>query len=171
MRREDELSRLIRIFLINNRELIFSLEDRDADELVLILKGYAWNILEFFFFKHKFCSLFYCCFSTLRYYHLFTGENVDVDEERDPWPEDCAPLYMSPHEVCPASWSYLNSRESRTRVVNFSMIPYYQPSTDTINVNHLFIIKNSSQTPSSYSSSSTLSPYLILSYYTFFLLT
>ena len=50
MRREDELSRLIRIFLINNRELIFSLEDRDADELVLILKGYAWNILEFFFF-------------------------------------------------------------------------------------------------------------------------
>lgn len=40
VRREDELSRLVGIFL-QNRELTFSLEDRDAEELVLVLQGYV----------------------------------------------------------------------------------------------------------------------------------
>jgi len=39
VRREDELSRFVRIYLQNNRELTFSLEDRDAEELVLVLQG------------------------------------------------------------------------------------------------------------------------------------
>lgn len=38
VRREDELSRMVRIYL-QNRELTFSLEDRDAEELVLVLHG------------------------------------------------------------------------------------------------------------------------------------
>lgn len=38
VRREDELSRIVRIFL-QNREITFSLEDRDAEELVLVLQG------------------------------------------------------------------------------------------------------------------------------------
>lgn len=38
VRREDELSRLVGIYL-QNRELTFSLEDRDAEELVLVLHG------------------------------------------------------------------------------------------------------------------------------------
>ncbi|KAK6620808.1 hypothetical protein RUM43_011104 [Polyplax serrata] len=104
VRREDELSRIVRIFL-TNRELTFSLEDRDAEELVLVLRGY---------------------------YHLFTGDDLEVDEERDPWPEDCAPLYMSPHEVRPAPWSYATANESRSRIINFSVTPSYQSSPSSV---------------------------------------
>lgn len=69
-------------------------------------------------------------FFFFRYYHLFTGDDLAVDEERDPWPEDCAPLYLSPHAVRPAPWSYLkNSTERRPRIVNFSVAPQYQPLT------------------------------------------
>lgn len=81
----------------------------------------------------------YILYIYFRYYHLFTGEDLEVDEERDPWPEDCAPLYMSPHEVRPSPWSYSTSNEPRSRVINFSVMPSYQPVTPQSRVRFCFL--------------------------------
>lgn len=48
-----------------------------------------------------------------------------MDEERDPWPEDCAPHYLSPHAVRPTVWNYAPPCDPRPRIVNFSQPPPY----------------------------------------------
>ncbi|XP_069677377.1 uncharacterized protein [Periplaneta americana] len=100
--REDELSRCVRIHVPSSdeKELVLSMEDRDAEELVLVLQGY---------------------------YRLLTGEVLAVEQDRDlSWTDDAAPPYHSQHQVLPAKWSYM-SRDNGKHYATFSMPPPYQP--------------------------------------------
>ncbi|XP_021925317.1 uncharacterized protein LOC110832537 isoform X2 [Zootermopsis nevadensis] len=103
--REDELSRFVRIHLPTSdekvlEEIVLSMEDRDAEELVLLLQGY---------------------------YRLLTGKILSVEQDRDlSWIDDAAPPYHSQHQVLPARWSY-TGRDTGKHHATFSMPPPYQP--------------------------------------------
>ncbi|KAJ9585424.1 hypothetical protein L9F63_002771, partial [Diploptera punctata] len=100
--REDELSRCVRIHVpcSDEKELVLSMEDRDAEELVLVLQGY---------------------------FRLLTGRHLPVEQDQDlSWTDDSAPPYHSQHEVLPAKWSY-PSKESGKHYAAFSVPPPYQP--------------------------------------------
>lgn len=82
VRCEDELTRLVLIRLTNDRTISVCLEERDAYELVLVLRGY---------------------------YRLATNQTLPVDqEELPPQIEDLAPPYLSLHKVIPEKWSYIS---------------------------------------------------------------
>lgn len=73
VRCEDELTRQVLIRLTNDRTISVCLEERDASELVLVLRGY---------------------------YRLATNQILPVDqEELPPVIEDLAPPYLSMHKV------------------------------------------------------------------------
>ncbi|KAI4458605.1 membrane associated guanylate kinase-related [Holotrichia oblita] len=74
-----------------------SLEERDANELVLVLRGY---------------------------YRLCTGEHLQVDKDESQPVEDLAPPYLSQHKVLPEKWSYINQNQVKT--ICFAMQPVYQ---------------------------------------------
>ncbi|KAF5288111.1 hypothetical protein FQA39_LY15498 [Lamprigera yunnana] len=97
VKNEDELSRTVLIKLKNERMIAITLEERDACELVLVLKGY---------------------------FKLITGQNLFVDQEESPPLEDLAPPYLSQHKVVPEKWSYIN--QSQVRTICFSIHPTYQ---------------------------------------------
>ncbi|KAJ8967120.1 hypothetical protein NQ314_003080 [Rhamnusium bicolor] len=81
VRSEDEISRTVLIRLQNDKIVSISLEERDASELVLVLRGY---------------------------FKLETGQNLPVDQDDAPPMEDLAPPYLSQHKVVPEKWSYIN---------------------------------------------------------------
>lgn len=97
VRTEDEVSRTVLIKLQNDQLISVSLEERDASELVLVLKGY---------------------------FHLITGQTLPVDQEESTPIEDLAPPYLSQHKVIPEKWSYVNQNQMRTMC--FAMQPIYQ---------------------------------------------
>lgn len=97
VRMEDELNRVVIIRLQNDQIISVSLDQRDATELVLVLKGY---------------------------FHLMTGQNLPVDQEESSPIEDLAPPYLSQHKVIPEKWSYVNQNQMKTMC--FSMQPVYQ---------------------------------------------
>lgn len=97
VRTEDEVNRTVQIKLQNDQLISVSLEERDASELVLVLKGY---------------------------FHLITGQTLPVDQEESTPIDDLAPPYLSQHKVIPEKWSYVNQNQVRT--VCFSMQPIYQ---------------------------------------------
>ncbi|KAK7869046.1 hypothetical protein R5R35_002991 [Gryllus longicercus] len=100
--REDELSRCVRIHIPahEEKELVLSLEDRDAEELVLVLQGY---------------------------YHVLVGKPLAVHKDKDPaWCEDTAPSYHSQHQVVPAKWSYA-TKDNNQHYAVFTMPPPYHP--------------------------------------------
>ncbi|XP_066998729.2 uncharacterized protein [Anabrus simplex] len=102
MTREDELSRCVHILVPTSeeKELVLSLEDRDAEELVLVLQGY---------------------------YRLLTGETLPVEKDKDPaWTDDSAPTYHSQHQVIPAKWSYA-TKDNIKHYATFTMPPSYHP--------------------------------------------
>jgi len=67
----------------------------------------------------------YIYVSHFRYFHLLTGDDLSMDEEKDPEPEDCSPHYLSPHAVRPNVWNYAPPCDSRARIINFSQPPPY----------------------------------------------
>lgn len=97
VRSEDEISRTVLIRLQNDKVVSISLEERDASELVLVLKGY---------------------------FKLETGQNLPVDQEEAPPMEDLAPPYLSQHKVVPEKWSYIS--QSSMKSVCFAMQPMYK---------------------------------------------
>ncbi|XP_023725676.1 uncharacterized protein LOC111867727 isoform X2 [Cryptotermes secundus] len=99
---EDELSRCVRIHLptSDEKEMVLSMEDRDAEEFVLVLQGY---------------------------YRLLTGKTLPVEQDRDlSWIDDAAPPYHSQHQVLPARWSYTGQAAGK-HYTTFSVPPPYQP--------------------------------------------
>lgn len=97
VRTEDELNRTVLIRLQNDKIIAISLEERDANELVLVLRGY---------------------------YRLITNQNLPVDKEESPPVEDLAPPFLSQHKVVPEKWNYVNQNQIKT--ICFAMHPVYQ---------------------------------------------
>lgn len=97
VRTEDEINRTVLIKLQNDQLISVSLEERDASELVLVLKGY---------------------------FHLITGQALPVDQEESTPIEDLAPPYLSQHKVIPEKWSYINQNQMKTMC--FASHPIYQ---------------------------------------------
>ncbi|KAI4458585.1 membrane associated guanylate kinase-related [Holotrichia oblita] len=97
VRIDDELFRTVLIKLVNDQAITVSLEERDANELVLVLRGY---------------------------YRLCTGEHLQVDKDESQPVEDLAPPYLSQHKVLPEKWSYINQNQVKT--ICFAMQPVYQ---------------------------------------------
>ncbi|KAK9881978.1 hypothetical protein WA026_018167 [Henosepilachna vigintioctopunctata] len=97
VRSDDEINRAVLIRLKNDKMVSISLEERDATELVLVLKGY---------------------------FRLTTGQNLPVDQEEAPPMDDLAPPYLSQHKVVPEKWSYINQNSIKSTC--FTMQPVYQ---------------------------------------------
>ncbi|KAL3278442.1 hypothetical protein HHI36_013763 [Cryptolaemus montrouzieri] len=97
VRSDDEVSKTVLIRLQNDKMVSITLEERDASELVLVLKGY---------------------------FRLATGQNLPVDQEEAPPMDDLAPPYLSQHKVIPEKWSYINQNSMKTAC--FAMQPVYQ---------------------------------------------
>ncbi|XP_065157714.1 uncharacterized protein [Atheta coriaria] len=97
VRAEDELMHNVCIHLKNDQIVSVTLEERDANELVLVLKGY---------------------------YRLSTENNLIVEKEESEVLEDLAPPYLSQHKVVPDRWSYLNQQQVKS--VMFTIPPTYQ---------------------------------------------
>uniref|UniRef100_T1IM84 FERM domain-containing protein n=1 Tax=Strigamia maritima TaxID=126957 RepID=T1IM84_STRMM len=84
----------------NNLNIVLNLEDRDAEELVLLLQGY---------------------------YHLLTDKELPVHQEKDRWAEDAAPPYHTQHRVQTDDWNYIDSGKEKS--VDLSTAPAYKPSS------------------------------------------
>ncbi|KAJ8919202.1 hypothetical protein NQ315_012190, partial [Exocentrus adspersus] len=97
VRSQDEISRTVLIRLQTDKVVSMSLEERDASELVLVLRGY---------------------------FKLETGQNLPVDQDEAPPMDDLAPPYLSQHKVVPEKWSYIN--QSSVKSVCFAMQPVYK---------------------------------------------
>ncbi|KAL1131227.1 hypothetical protein AAG570_010845, partial [Ranatra chinensis] len=99
--KEDHLLSTVILVLstLPPKEVRVTVEERDAEELVLVLQGY---------------------------YKLITGKDLIVHQDPDDWPVDNAPLYHSQHAVKPALWNYgtPNDDERETlRIVNLTFPP------------------------------------------------
>lgn len=97
IQKEDHLLSTVALFLpsSHNKELRFTVEERDAEELVLVLQGY---------------------------FKLFTSKDLPVHSDPDDWIIDTAPLYHSQHIVRPAVWSYgPETDQNEPRMVNFAI--------------------------------------------------
>lgn len=90
--KEDEMSYYIEIFMKDpeKENLGFSLEDKEVEELILMLKGY---------------------------FRLLTGRDLSVEREaEDPWRTETVPCYHNRHTVREAPWSYPSLQESSIRL-------------------------------------------------------
>ncbi|XP_065574676.1 uncharacterized protein LOC136036401 isoform X2 [Artemia franciscana] len=111
-KRADDSSQSIEIRLKEPKEPVtLNLEDADADELVLVLRGY---------------------------HRLFTDKIIPVTREKDKWADDKAPPYHTRHTVLPTSWSFLpakyeiplkdGDKQHNLKHVDLSLAPsYYLP--------------------------------------------
>ncbi|XP_044262585.1 uncharacterized protein LOC123010031 isoform X1 [Tribolium madens] len=97
VRSDDEVTKNVLVRLANEKTVSISLEERDASELVLVLRGY---------------------------FRLVTGQVLPVDQDEAPPMEDLAPPYLSQHKVVPEKWSYLNQTAMKTAC--FTILPTYQ---------------------------------------------
>nr|XP_023020684.1 FERM and PDZ domain-containing protein 4 [Leptinotarsa decemlineata] len=97
VRSDDEITRTVLVFLNTEKVVTISLEERDACELVLVLRGY---------------------------FKLATGEDLPVDQEEEPPMEDLAPPYLSQHKVVPEKWSYTN--QTALKLACFAVPPVYK---------------------------------------------
>ncbi|XP_050308771.1 FERM and PDZ domain-containing protein 4 [Anthonomus grandis grandis] len=97
VRTNDEVTRLVFITLKSDKILEITLDEKDAVELVLILRGY---------------------------YRLITEQELPVDQDKVEINEDLAPPYVSQHKVMPEKWSYLEQGGIKT--ASFALQPTYQ---------------------------------------------
>lgn len=97
VRTEDEVNCTVLIRLQSEKVISISLEERDANELVLVLRGY---------------------------FRLVTAQSLPVDKEEAAPMEDLAPPFLSQHKVVPEKWSYVNQNQMKT--ICFAMQPIYQ---------------------------------------------
>ncbi|XP_041979732.1 uncharacterized protein LOC121733528 [Aricia agestis] len=97
----------VRILLSHSRELALVMDERDAAEMPLAVAGY---------------------------YRLTTGQELNVELEREPITEDIAPPYVSQHNVVPTKWSYLHHEDptvvSKKHFAIFTMPPPYHSTPD-----------------------------------------
>ncbi|KAI9562022.1 hypothetical protein GHT06_012987 [Daphnia sinensis] len=112
VRREDELIQYVEIRLKDpdKETLLLSLEERDAEEIILVLRGY-----------HK----------------LATDRVLPVHRERSRWTQDSAPPYHTRHTVLPSPWSFVEQppascgasepEEKLVRYADLSVPPPYHP--------------------------------------------
>ncbi|XP_049872673.1 uncharacterized protein LOC126371433 [Pectinophora gossypiella] len=119
----------VAIFLRRHGVLALLMDERDAAEMPLVIAGY---------------------------YRLATGQELNVEQEREPITEDIAPPYLSQHCVLPAKWSYLRYDHpdilTKKHYAIFSMPPPYhstpeQKSLDT-NMNSSITNRNHSNNSS-----------------------
>lgn len=92
------------------QEMSFTMEDRDAEEFVLVLSGY---------------------------YRLLTEREVYMDLEKDLWSQDSAPTYHARHTVCPAPWSYARDEAQASeheKYVDFTATPKFTCYPDNTTV-------------------------------------
>lgn len=94
---DDEVTRIVLITLENDKILEISLDEKDAIELVLVLRGY---------------------------FKLITGQDLLVDQEKIQDVDDLAPPYLSQHKVIPEKWSYVEQTAIKT--ASFAVQPVYQ---------------------------------------------
>lgn len=95
----DEVSDAVAVYIAPDRLITFPMEDREASEFVIVLAGY---------------------------FHLLTGKQLAVDQEREVQIEDIPPPYVSQHIVLPAEWSYFPYPvEKPTHSMAFLMPPPY----------------------------------------------
>ncbi|XP_067141697.1 FERM and PDZ domain-containing protein 4 isoform X3 [Centruroides vittatus] len=90
--KEDEMSYCIEIFMKDPEaeNLCFSLEDKEVEELILMLKGY---------------------------YRLLTGRELPVEREaEDSWRTETVPCYHNRHTVREAPWSYPSVQDSPAKL-------------------------------------------------------
>lgn len=97
VRSDDEITKNVLVRLANEKTISISLEERDASELVLVLRGY---------------------------FRLVTGQILPVDQDEAPPMEDLAPPYLSQHKVVPEKWSYIN--QVAMKIACFAVLPTYQ---------------------------------------------
>ncbi|VEN55111.1 unnamed protein product, partial [Callosobruchus maculatus] len=101
----DEVSRMVRVLFQDGRHLAVTLEERDAGELVLVLRGY---------------------------YRVALGGDKELPIEYDSSlmqlqhrMEDLAPPYLAQHRVVPEKWSYIALNTVKTAC--FAIQPPYRP--------------------------------------------
>lgn len=97
VRNEDEVTRIVLVTLNNDKILEISLEEKDAIELVLVLRGY---------------------------FKLLTGQDLLVDQEKYEEMDEIAPPYLAQHKVIPEKWSYVD--QSSIKQATFAVPPTYQ---------------------------------------------
>ncbi|XP_039948819.1 uncharacterized protein LOC120767035 isoform X1 [Bactrocera tryoni] len=108
VKREDDVSCSVTIYMQGGKSVKFSMEDRDACEFSLVLSGY------------------HC---------LLTGKILAVERERDQHHDDNAPSYLTQHTVIPAVWSYLLPFHDRTHSITFLLLPpYHSEKNKTISI-------------------------------------
>nr|CAI5862981.1 unnamed protein product [Callosobruchus analis] len=101
----DEVSRMVKVLFQDDRYLAVTLEERDAGELVLVLRGY---------------------------YRVALGGDKELPIEYDSSlmqlqhrMEDLAPPYLAQHRVVPEKWSYMSLNTVKTAC--FAIQPPYRP--------------------------------------------
>ncbi|XP_045532140.1 uncharacterized protein LOC123719483 [Pieris brassicae] len=107
VRSEYSGSAEVGIFLQRDRVLALLMDERDAEEMPLVIAGY---------------------------YKLATGKELNVELERELINEDIAPPYLSQHNVVPTKWNYLNHDDplilTKKHFAIFTMPPPYHSTPD-----------------------------------------
>ncbi|CRK97966.1 CLUMA_CG011338, isoform A [Clunio marinus] len=98
--REDDVTNSVSVFILPDKLITFSMEDRDANEFAIVLAGY---------------------------FRLIMGKELETHIEHDVETnqEDIAPPYLSQHNVFPAGWNYLLPNDKPTYSMAFLMPPPY----------------------------------------------
>ncbi|KAG5680286.1 hypothetical protein PVAND_009804 [Polypedilum vanderplanki] len=97
--REDDVSCSVAVFIMPDKLITFSMDDRDANEFAIVLAGY---------------------------YRLIAGKELEshIEHDKEINQDDIAPPYLSQHYVIPASWNYLPD-DKPTHMMAFLMPPPY----------------------------------------------
>ncbi|CAG9804042.1 unnamed protein product [Chironomus riparius] len=97
--REDDISCSVAVFVMPDKLITFSMDDRDANEFAIVLAGY---------------------------YRLIAGKELEAHTEHDKEinQDDIAPPYLSQHYVFPVGWNYLPD-DKPTHIMAFLMPPPY----------------------------------------------
>lgn len=95
---DDEVTQSVIIHLKNERTISILVEEHDAFELILVLKGY---------------------------FRIMTGHILPVNQHKGVSVKESAPPYYSQHKVVPEKWSYIN--QNSVKMASFTSQPLYQP--------------------------------------------
>lgn len=102
MKRDDDVNSTVKVIISSDQSLLVSLEERDANELSLVIQGY-----------HK----------------VLTNKLLAIVREYEPPPEDTPPLYLAQHTVIPVKWTYLNYQNLDPQRAIFLTLPTYHPNS------------------------------------------
>ncbi|KAG8227528.1 hypothetical protein J437_LFUL008400 [Ladona fulva] len=135
--REDEISRRVAITLpgsADQKELVLSLEERDAEELVLVLQGYFKSLtgqeLSLSINLQRVTNNSNSS-PKERANQAWLREDLGLHLDLAPQNLYSAPPYHTQHHVRPSSWSYVSGATTTTHVINFAVLPPYQPLPGT----------------------------------------